>query len=128
VSPPIDLDNDGWLKAAIGSLWFCGVTYVLIGLLFPLIFLAGPGASEGEGLIMFACLLPVGVACAVGNFVVARALSQRKKWGWIGGIVVGAIYAPSGCLIFGGIILYALLRPGFKDAYEKAAEGGATTF
>ena len=92
-------------------------------MLFAVPFLVGRVNDDSiVGAVMAVPLLVVGIACGVGNFVIARGLSQRKKWAWIAGVVVGCIYAPSGCVPFGVVVLYALLRTGVKDAYEAEAK------
>jgi len=129
VPPPhVDLANDFWLKASIWTLWFCGACYLLLGCCFPVAMFVGP-LSEGGGragetamVMVFAVVLfAVGGGCAVGNFAVARGLAQRKKWAWIGTVIVGGLYAPSGCLPFGALLLYAMLRPGVKETFEAEA-------
>ncbi len=124
----IDLSNDSYFKWAIRSIWFCGTCYLLLGLLCPasMILLysvapAGGGDEQIVNLITGIVMFPVGVACAIGNFVVASALKKRKKWAWIGGLIIGLLYAPSGCMPFGALILYGLLRNGVKQAYEAEA-------
>lgn len=123
-----DLETDGWLRGAIWSLRFCGAGYLLLGLATPLMlgFVIVAENSKGQGESVFMALgatllFAVGAGCALMNFLVARALNRRQRWGWIGAIVAGAIYAPSGCMPFGALILYAVLRPGFRDAYLAAS-------
>jgi ABC-type glycerol-3-phosphate transport system permease component len=118
--PDLDLRTDAWFRGAIGSLWFCGVVYLLLGLFIPSFLLTlsaedNFGPREATTLVV---VFGVALACAVGNFVVAWALARRKSWAWIAAVVIGGLYAPSGCVIFGAVILYALLRGGVKDAYD----------
>ncbi len=136
--PRVDLASDFWLKASIWTLWFCGAVYLLLGCCFPLALFLGPtlgneaGGRPGETAVMMifaVVMLAVGGGCAVGNFAVARGLARRQKWAWIGAVIAGGLYAPSGCLPFGAVLLYAMLRPGVKESYEAEARelAGAPT-
>ena len=130
----IDLAADGWLKWAVVVLHFVGVAYVALGvcvggiLLMPMMMTCSLGASQDEAVVnavMAPVMLLFSVAIGVVNFVVASALSKRKPWAWIGALILGGIYAPSICLPFGAVILYALLRPGLKQAYDAEAAARA---
>ena len=121
----IDLDTDPWIKFSVVTLWFCGAIYVLIGLV-GVIFGALPALSSARGGAAFGVLfggmfLLVGVGCGIGNFVAAVGLARRRKWAWIVTVIIGGIYAPSGCLPFGAILLYAMLRKGVREELEAAA-------
>ena len=137
-APRFDLENDGYFGWAVGVLWLGGGFYVFAGL-FSLVFmaapiLAGPRAGAGEGAILFifglVFLVMMG-GFAFANFAAAWGLKRRKKWAWIVALIVGAIYAPSACLPFGLLILYALLRTGVKESYDadaRALDPAPTTF
>ena len=124
----INLHEDGLMKAMVASLWFCGVFYLLLGVvLSPMIGWLMSQSPEGElptwfNTVMGAILFAVSVACAAGNFAVARAIQKRRSWGWVGAVIIGAIYAPSGCFPFGLLILFAVLRPGVHEAYKSECE------
>ena len=53
-------------------------------------------------------------------------LKQRRYWAWIGGIVIGAMYAPSLFLVLGVMILWGLLsergRAEFNTGGRKEEE------
>jgi drug/metabolite transporter (DMT)-like permease len=125
--PNIDISNDLLFKLTLGSLWFSGVFYILLGLGLGAFFvlmpemMGDPEMPAWFSLAMGVVMLVVSLACAVGNFVVARGLSKRKSWAWVGAVVIGGIYAPSGCILFGVLILVTVLRPGFRESY--LAEG-----
>ncbi len=121
-----DLENDSLLKAARGTLWFCGAVYLLLGLVsllmvVPLMLEGGEGIVVG--LIMGVFMLAICGGIAAVNFVAAWGLGARKKWAWIVTIILGALYAPTGCLPLGVLLLYAMLRSGFKEAYDAEADG-----
>jgi len=130
----IDLATDGWLKWAVVVLHFVGVAYVSLGVclgglfLMPMMMTSSFGVPQDEAVIhaaMAPVMLLFSAAIGVVNFVVAFALSKRKPWAWIGALILGGIYAPSICLPFGAVILYALLRPGLKQAYDAEAAARA---
>lgn len=133
----IDLATDGWLKWTLVVLRFVGVAYIALGVctgglfLMPVMLAGSPDTPPelADQAIAYGATAPLmlllAVAIAVVNFVVASALAKRKPWAWIVALVLGGIYAPSICLPFGAVILYALLRPGFKSAYD--AEAAART-
>lgn len=118
-----DLGTDGWFRLARGALWLCGACYLLFGLVIAWIVYQRPTYVEPDTskLITAGAVFGVCVGCAVGNFVVAWALARRKSWAWVAGVVIGGLYAPSGCFVFGLVILYALLRGGVKEAYDAEA-------
>jgi hypothetical protein len=133
----IDLATDGWLKWTLLVLRFVGVAYIALGvcmggvLLIPAMFVGSPDAPPelADQAIVYGVMAPFmllfSIAIGVVNFVVASALAKRKPWAWIGALILGGIYAPSICLPFGAVILYALLRPGFKDAFDAAVAARA---
>lgn len=130
----IDLSTDGWLKWTVAVLRFVGVAYVALGVclgglfLMPMMLAGSADAPPGLGeqAMINAALAPVfllfSVAIGAVNFVVASALVKRKSWAWFGALILGGLYAPSICLPFGAVILYALLRPGVKQAYDQEAQ------
>ena len=121
----INLGDDILFKLSIGALWFSGVCYMLLGLVMGATFLAPEflEAVYGEfGFLLSAMVLLIGVACAVGNFAVAHGLGKRKRWAWVGAVVIGGLYAPSGCFIIGILILVAMLRSGVRESYLAECE------
>ena len=121
----INLREDLLFKISIGAIWFSGVMYILIGLGVGALFMV-PGVIGGELQEEFGVLFSgiiggvtamVGLACAVGNFAVAYGLGRRRRWAWIGAVIIGAIYAPSGCFMIGLLILFAMLRSGVREAF-----------
>ncbi len=113
-----------WVRYTRWTLWFCGGVYALLGVVMVpgfawLMTLEGEAEALpapialGFGLIM----LLVGVGFGALNGAAAWGLARGHKWGWILGVVLGGIYAPSGCLPFGVIILYGLLNERVRKAY-----------
>ena len=133
MTAPIDIANDSILKFAQWTLWFCGAMYILLGLGLVLAFslplvIASSQQSGAEGGIVMAIVMALvmfavcgGIAAA--NFAAAWGLGKRKGWAWVLTLIIGALYAPSGCMPLGALLLYAMLRTGFKDAYEADAAG-----
>jgi hypothetical protein len=114
----IEIALDPWVGWSRTALWFCGVVYVLFGLtLGPLMaapFMLDPTMPEGLGVGLAVVMTVISLVICGGfgllNFVAAAGLGRGAKWGWILAVVVGAIYLPSGCFPFGGIILYGMLN------------------
>lgn len=120
----IDLASDGWLKAARYSLVFTGVCYLLLVPLGPFIAMsefheahAPRGFNLGFTIGFTLMLLVVGGGLAAANFVAARGIKNGKRWAWLTGVILGALYAPSICLPFGVVILYGLLREPVRNFY-----------
>ncbi|MCB9778858.1 MAG: hypothetical protein H6742_09865 [Alphaproteobacteria bacterium] len=100
-----------WVRITQATLVFVGLCYLALGVamvpLAPFMLETDQGdpLAGAFGVILF-------FVCAVFgafNFVVAWGLGTRAKWAWIAGIVLGAMYAPSGCMPFGVAVLYGLL-------------------
>ncbi len=118
-----ELDRDDllltspWIKWSRICLIFVGICYCALGIVFsPLLFL-DPEVPLAFQLLMVALLLVVGVGVGVVNFLAAWGLGRGNKWGWIVTIILGATYAPSGCLPFGVLLLVAMLRKEVRDVY-----------
>ena len=131
MSAPFPL-RDPWFRLAIGSLWFCGSMYVALGALAcgyavytsfqvqsHVVSHAGPSILQS---VASAAILLVGVLVGTANFVVAWGLRRHAKWAWIGALVIAAVYGPSGCLPFGAVIAYALLRAEVREAYLNQSQ------
>jgi hypothetical protein len=127
--PTVDLGNDSLFKLTIGTLWFCGVAYVLLTIVvlgaYALPFVVGPGqvgaAEAGIMAVVGGFATGMMAAIAAANFFAAWGLSRRKKWAWLLAVILGGLYAPSGCLPFGALILFTLLRSGVKESFEAEA-------
>ena len=135
--PRFDLEKDRWFRAVGPILWVGGAAYLLFGLCFPFMMVAqvverGAGAEPpAPVLVMSLVFFVVGAGFAAVHFAIARGLARRKKWAWMGATIIGAIYAPSGCLPIGVLILWAMLCTGVKESYEaeaRAAAEGPLTF
>ncbi len=63
-------------------------------------------------IIISACL-----GLAILNEVVAKALEKRKFWGWVGGIILFALYIPSPLFPIGGFGLWALLTHNSRKIF-----------
>ena len=108
------------------SLIFTGVCYVLLGavmgfMLGPIMGLEQrPGAPPMPdafltvmGVVMFVMCAGFGAA----NFVAAWGLARGAKWAWFVTVIVGGIYAPSGCLPFGVVLLYGMLNERTRKTF-----------
>jgi uncharacterized membrane protein YdcZ (DUF606 family) len=95
------------------------VCYVFLSLIgFPIAYLI---ASEDRAfdqpaediiftVIMGSLIFLVSIVVSFLNFVVAYGLKKRRKWAWIGGLILGVLYTPSICFPFGAVILFALFK------------------
>lgn len=109
---------DPWPKYAAVTLVFCGFAYFLIGLGYPALFAfvmtseGEMGATEAAALsgAVFVLVFAFLGAVAVFNWVAAFGIYRERKWGWVLTLVLGALYAPSACLPFGIVLLYATLN------------------
>ena len=106
-----------WIKWTRICLIFVGICYVALGILFtPFLFL-DPEIPLALQLIFAALLLLVGVGVGIVNFLAAWGLGRGAKWAWVVTIILGATYAPSGCLPFGVFFLIAMLNNDVRKAY-----------
>jgi hypothetical protein len=125
MEPNDDLRGDPWVLAARYILWFCGVSYLLIGLGCIGIFAAMPLLAEPSDdfpplfvWIPFALLsLGLTVGVALVNVAAAVGLGRGRRWAWIVTLILGATYAPSACLPFGAVLLYAMLNDRTRRRY-----------
>lgn len=107
-----------WIDYARYTLIFCWVCYVFLAFLgFPIAYLAtleDRTLSDDEKLlfigILGGLLFVISIIIGVLNFAVSDGLKKRRKWAWIGGLILGILYVPSACLPFGGVILYAMIK------------------
>ncbi len=77
----------------------------------------GHGSLPMIGLISF--------LMAIATIVVLVGFVLRTKWGWWGMFVIGVLYAPSAFMLFGAIILMAVLPKNVQLwALGKVALGG----
>lgn len=108
------------------SLVFCGLMYLLLGLVLGplggLAFLAeadSGGSADGAINAIFAVIMML-VCGGVGiaNLVAAWGLGGgSRKWAWFLSIILGFIYVPSGCLPFGLAIVWPLWQQDVKDHF-----------
>lgn len=124
MSQPFDAPDDDdlggfglpWLRYARLALVFTGVVYALLGLgfapLYGWVFSQDPQLPAAFGWVLGVVLLVV----AAANVLAAWGLGRRAKWAWFLGLILGAIYLPSGCLPIGALILYGLLRDDTRKA------------
>jgi hypothetical protein len=130
----VDIAADGWLRAARYTLIFTGICYLLLIPLAPLIAWSkfnDPSMSHsfnlGFGIGFSVVMLVICVGIAAANFVASRGIRLGKRWGWITGVVLGALYAFSICAPLGAVILYGLLRGNVRKAYLDAAPQRSAT-
>jgi hypothetical protein len=96
----------------------------VLGVVFAVVVLAGGLDEPGQRPLPdpFRTVVAVASLALCGglgglNIVAAIGLGRRAYWGWLMALVVGAIYVPSGCLPFGAVIVYALLREDARLAF-----------
>jgi uncharacterized membrane protein (DUF2068 family) len=115
----IELASDPWLGWARTVLNLGGAFYLLMALgLGPLMSLQlwvdpniPQGVAIGLTLVFYLMALVMCGGFAALQFAAASGLAGGRKWAWIAGLVVGAIYLPScTCLPFGAVILFGLLN------------------
>jgi hypothetical protein len=118
--------REPWIAYVRWTLYFCGAVYLLLGCLFgpffgalPILDDSGDAPPLALSLFLGALVMVVSFACGVFNFVAAWGLGQGKRWAWIASVIVGGIYAPSGCMPFGALILYGLLREPTRRIFYK---------
>lgn len=120
----VDVSDLEWVKYTRWTLWFCAASYVLLGAIFSGVFVLALSADpemEGAslvfalpmGLFMFASCAMIGAV----NVLAAHGLAMGARWGWILALVLGGIYAPSGCMPVGAVILYGLLNERVRKAF-----------
>ena len=106
-----------WVKWTRVCLIFVGICYCALGIVFsPVIFL-DPELPLAFQLFFVALLLLFGVGIGIVNFVAAWGLGRGAKWAWITTVILGATYAPSGCLPFGVLFLIAMLKTDVREAF-----------
>jgi hypothetical protein len=114
----IEIALDASTSRTRSVLWFCGVVYVLIGILLgPLMstpITRDPALSSTARVAILAGMTLVscttGVGFGVFNLVTAAGLGRGAKWAWFASVIIGAIYAPSCCLPFGAVVLHGMLN------------------
>ncbi len=122
--PAPDMLSLEWVRYTRWVLWFCGAAYFLMGLFMGPVFawlssLDAPGERMPPAVMtmMTIIIFIFSGGFAALNFIAAWGLGQGRKWAWVMGVCIGGIYAPSGCLPFGGLILYGLLNDRVRKAY-----------
>lgn len=125
-----EIAADGWIRAVRYTLIGTGLCYALGILTAPVMVIRTLNDSRAEdkqigfAIGMAATIALVCAGAAALNFVGAYGLRNGKMWGWVIGLIVGAIYAPSACFPFGVLILYGLLRERSRGFYlnQSAAQ------
>lgn len=119
-----DVSRLEWVRYTRWTLWFCGGVYVLMGLVMApgFLWLSAHDSEMQDMPSWFPAFMGVFlfVVCAgfgAVNLLAAHGLGKGAKWGWILALVMGGIYAPSGCMPFGALILYGLLNERVRKVY-----------
>lgn len=109
-----------WVRITQGTLVFVGLTYFLLGIVMvPLApFMLETGEGDPFAMAFAAVMFLVCAGFGAFNLVVVWGLGSRAKWAWIAGLILGAMYAPSGCMPFGALILYGLLNADGKAEFD----------
>ncbi|MEQ1568711.1 MAG: hypothetical protein ABMA64_23940 [Myxococcota bacterium] len=113
----IEIALDPWVGYARTTLWFCGLVYLALGValgpLMGLPFLSDP-EQRTLGIVMTivytAVSLVLGVGMGVLNLAAASGLGRGKKWAWFVSVGLGALYLPTGCCLFGLVLMFAMLK------------------
>ena len=117
-------------KSRVGVALVClhisAVLYLLLGFALPvLLTLADGGDLEvatttgvSVFLFMFCALIAVGVE------IVAYGIHKRRFWGWVAGLIVFGIYAPSLFMPLGALGLWGLLAAGSRAEFGVGGSRG----
>lgn len=119
--------RDGWVRTARYLLIFIGVSYLFLGLVMALGFMLNADTlAAGDGQLpswFFSLTGGFGGCCSgafgIFNFVAASGLSNGRKWAWYLGLVLGAMYIPSGCLPLGALIVFGLMRDSTRARFQS---------
>lgn len=119
-----------WIRLAQGTLAFVGLAYGLMTLTLVPLMMAMPFvdpelAHDPEPVKwMISSFMGVFGCVCVGGYATLPVLAvvglqRRALWGWVIGLIIGAMLTPSGCMPFGALILVGLLHPEGRDIYLK---------
>lgn len=113
----IEIALDPWVNRARWILWFCGIVYLLLGLVTGPItagLVTDPEMPQWLSIvILLGCTLFTFAICGgIGllNLATANGLGRGSKWAWYAALVIGGLYLPSGCCLFGGVLMAAMLN------------------
>ena len=129
--PPSSRTANPLVKSRVGVALVClhisAVLYLLLGLLFPLLWTLDDdgdklNASAATGVSVFLFIFCALIASGVE--VVAYGIHKRKFWGWVAGLIVFGIYAPSIFLPLGAFGLWGLLAAGSRAEFGVGGSGG----
>ena len=115
-SPGADVDAEStWVLICQGVLAFCGLVYLLLGLVTGGLYTIVPliAASEDPEMIVMVpfgiVMLLVSFLIAGANFAAAYGLGMRRMWAFVIALIMAALYLPSGCMPFGALLFYGLI-------------------
>lgn len=123
----IEIALDPWVNYSRWVLWFCGIVYLFLGVvtgpLYGIALMDDPNVSStfaigmavGLGLVFLIVCGGVGLV----NLLVAIGLGRGAKWAWYGAVVLGGLYMPSLCCLFGGLLLYGMLNDRTRSLFLK---------
>ena len=131
--PPSSRTANPLVKSRVGVALVClhisAVLYLLLGLSLPLLLTLDDGgnldASAATGVSVFIFIFCALIAAGVE--VVAYGIHKRKFWGWVAGLIVFGIYAPSLFLPLGAFGLWGLLAAGSRAEFGVGGSGGQPT-
>lgn len=114
----IEIALDAWVNRARWILWFCGVVYLFLGLaLGPLAtarLITDPSMPKWMSILILlgATLLTFVICGSIGalNLAAANGLGRGSKWAWYATLILGGLYLPSGCCLFGAVLMAAMLN------------------
>ena len=114
-----------WIRASQAVLAFTGLCYVVLGLgmggMYAMLVLIDPTDPELIVMAIFGVIITVlCVGIGVLNFVAIIGLQRQTMWGWIMTLIFGAMYAPSGCMPFGLVLLFGMLNNDTRPLFLKS--------
>jgi len=114
-----------WVDYSRWVLWFTGGCYFVLGCAVgPVMWWAYSDRSTDTKLafkIAVCSGISSVVVCsglAILNILIASGLKKRRRWAWLGAIIIGGLYAPSICLPFGVVLLYGMLQKDVRQAFS----------
>ena len=115
--PLVTLARLGLVVVGLGYALFGPGLAMLAGSPFLLDPLVGAGVGPITGGVLGLVVVAGCVGLGVLNLVVAVGLGWRNPWWWAGGVFLGVVYTPTGCLPVGLLLLVALLGSQARRAY-----------
>ena len=122
-----DIALDSWVNGARWILWFSGMVWLLLGIgsgpLATFRLLTDPSTPTwmsvvillGSTLIAFLFFGSIGIF----NLATASGLGRGSKWAWYATLILGGLYLPTGCCLFGAALLAAMLNDKTRKLFLR---------